>query len=45
MYNNLLVENQNGILIITINREDKLNALNIELLSELKKVVKIVYDD
>ncbi len=45
MYNNLLVENQNGILIITINREDKLNALNIELLSELKKVVKVVYDD
>jgi enoyl-CoA hydratase len=45
MYNNLLVENQNGIFIITINREDKLNALNIELLSELKKVVKIVYDD
>lgn len=45
MYKNLLTEIRNGILYITINREDKLNALNIELLQELKAVLAIVYSD
>lgn len=35
MYQNLLVEKRNRILYITINREDKLNALNVETLNEL----------
>ncbi|HEY0667025.1 MAG TPA: enoyl-CoA hydratase-related protein [Sphingobacteriaceae bacterium] len=35
MYQNLLVEKRNRTLYITINREDKLNALNVETLNEL----------
>ncbi|MEY2925509.1 MAG: hypothetical protein RLZZ337_2060 [Bacteroidota bacterium] len=35
MYNNILSENQGQIQIITINREDKMNALNIELIQEI----------
>jgi enoyl-CoA hydratase len=35
-YNFLKFETENQIGILTINREDKLNALNIELLEELK---------
>lgn len=35
MYQNLLVEKRNRILYITLNREDKLNALNVETLNEL----------
>lgn len=45
MYKNLITENKKGILFITINREDKLNALNIELLQELKQIVLSVYTD
>lgn len=34
-YKNLLVENKNNISVVTINRPDKLNALNDETLNEL----------
>jgi enoyl-CoA hydratase len=44
-YNTLLVENQNSILIITINREDKMNALNREVISELDDVVGELYNN
>lgn len=39
MYNNILSENQGVVQIITLNREDKLNALNIELIQEIGKEV------
>ncbi len=38
-------ENKDGILYITINRPDKMNALNIKLLQEIKQVVDAVQDD
>lgn len=44
-YNNLLLELQEEILIITINRESKLNALNHETLAELKEAFQYVYDN
>lgn len=44
-YNTLLVEVTDGIMLITINREDKMNALNRELFRELKQVVETVYND
>ncbi len=40
-YNQITTEMDNGILVITINRENKLNALNIETLQEIKKAVRI----
>lgn len=39
-YNNLLIENKNGTQIITINRPDKLNALNKETIAELSNALK-----
>lgn len=39
MYNNILSENHGAIQIITINREDKMNALNIELIQEIGQEV------
>lgn len=39
MYNNILTTVENNILTITINREAKLNALNIETLQEIKQAV------
>lgn len=44
-YENLLLELQNGILTITINRADKLNALNIDTVREIKAAMQQVYDD
>jgi enoyl-CoA hydratase len=35
-YQNLLVENDNGIIVLTINREKALNALNQQTMHELK---------
>ena len=36
LYNNLIYEIENRINIISINRPEKLNALNIETFSEIK---------
>ena len=35
-YENLIIENKNSIAVLTINRPEKLNALNGETLAELK---------
>ena len=35
---NLLTEEKNGVLYLTVNREDKMNALNFGTLEELKTV-------
>jgi enoyl-CoA hydratase len=43
MYNTLLVQTENGICTITINRPDKLNALNKTVIAELSSVIDDVY--
>jgi enoyl-CoA hydratase len=45
MYNNLLTNLENGIFIIRINRPDKMNALNQEVMDELNKVMDEVYNN
>ncbi|MEL6654724.1 MAG: enoyl-CoA hydratase/isomerase family protein, partial [Bacteroidota bacterium] len=40
MYKHLLTETQNHTLVIILNRPDVLNALNLELLMELAKVIE-----
>lgn len=45
MYQTLLTEVKNQIFYIIINRESKLNALNIQTLSEIKTAVLSTYDD
>lgn len=42
-YTNLLVQNEDGICVITINRPDKLNALNKSVLDELDQVMDSIY--
>ncbi|KAA3440171.1 enoyl-CoA hydratase/isomerase family protein [Rufibacter hautae] len=44
-YNNLLLENKGGILFITVNRPNKMNALNIETVKEINNAMQEVYDD
>lgn len=44
-YQNILTENREGIFFITINRPDKLNALNAQTLTEIEDAVKTVYND
>lgn len=44
-FSTLLTEVSDGILIITINREDKLNALNKTVISELSEVIDELYND
>jgi enoyl-CoA hydratase len=39
---NILSETNNGILTVTINREGKLNALNLDVLTELQTLLKTV---
>ena len=45
MYKNLKFENVDGIVRFTINRPDKLNALNIETVEEIKAAFQTIYDD
>lgn len=44
-YKNLLLEKNENLLTITINRENKLNALNSKTLAELKDAFQNAYDD
>jgi enoyl-CoA hydratase len=44
-YQHLLVTTEDNILLITINRENKMNALCRELISELKIAVQRLYDE
>lgn len=44
-HNNILLESNNHIATITINRPKKLNALNQETISELHKVIKLADED
>ena len=43
MYSTLLLETENGICTITINRPDKMNALNKDVISDLYKAMDDVY--
>jgi len=45
VFENLKFENVNGIAHLTINRPDKLNALNIETIEEIKTAFHTIYDD
>lgn len=44
-YLNILTEEKNGVLYLTINREDKMNALNHATLEELKGIFEEVIDN
>ncbi|ETN94228.1 enoyl-CoA hydratase/isomerase family protein [Zhouia amylolytica] len=44
-YENILIEKEEGIAIITINRPAKLNALNIATIDELHRALKELKDD
>ena len=44
-FSTLKITLENNIFIITINRPDKLNALNQTVLDELDAAIKNVYDD
>jgi len=44
-YNTLLLDLSERILTITINRQEALNALNIELINELKSIMDNTYDN
>ena len=44
-YQNLKFENVDGIAQLTINRPDKLNALNIQTIAEIKEAFQEIYDN
>lgn len=45
MYQTIKTELDNGTLIITVNRPDKMNALNKDVIEELGKAIQQVYTD
>ena len=45
MYSTILTSLENNILIVTINRPDKLNALNADVFSDLDKVADEIYSN
>jgi enoyl-CoA hydratase len=45
MYQTILTKSENEIFYITINRESKLNALNIQTLTDIKNAVLSTYED
>jgi enoyl-CoA hydratase len=44
-FSNILTAEKNGLLYLTINREDKLNALNFDTLEELKLIFEELIDN
>lgn len=44
-YNNLIIEKNEGLLIVKISRPKALNALNADLLKELKELIEIIEND
>jgi enoyl-CoA hydratase len=44
-YETLLTELSDGILLVTLNREDKLNALNKTVIYELNQLMDVVYNN
>jgi enoyl-CoA hydratase len=42
---NILTEEKNGVLYLTVNREDKMNALNIDTLEEIRIIFEEVVDN
>jgi enoyl-CoA hydratase len=45
VYNTLLLERLDGIAVVTVNRPDKLNALNDEVINELGQAVRRIQSD
>lgn len=45
MYQTILTKKEDQVFTITINRESKLNALNIQTLTDIKNAVLSIYDD
>ncbi len=44
-FQNILIEEKGGVLHLTVNREDKLNALNFDTLEELREIFDEVADN